>query len=194
MKKQEKINQIKDSVDVCRKCELYKEAENAVIGEGNLDSEIVFVGEAPGFNEDKQGKPFVGRAGKILDELLESIDLSREDVYITNVIKHRPPGNRNPTNEEIEACSPYLDKQLGIIQPKIVCCLGNFSVKYILEKYGLKDKVQGITKVHGQVFKISTLTGVVKIIPLYHPAVATYDPNKLDMLKEDFKIVKNEIK
>ncbi len=193
MNKQEKINQIKESVDVCRKCELYKEAENAVVGEGNLDSEIVFVGEAPGFNEDKQGKPFVGKAGNVLDELLGSVNLSREDIYITNIIKHRPPGNRNPTNEEIEACSPYLDKQLGIIQPKVICCLGNFSVKYILEKYGLKDKVQGITKIHGQVFKVSTLTGVVKIIPLYHPAVAAYDPNKLETLKKDFEIVKNEI-
>ncbi len=190
MSKQEKINKIIKEIKGCKKCGLHKEAQNAVAGEGSLNAEIVFVGEAPGFNEDKQGKPFVGRAGKILDELLESINFSRNDIYITNIIKHRPPKNRNPTNEEIIACGPYLDKQLGIIQPKIICCLGNFSTKYIFEKYGLKDNIQGITKIHGKIFKVSTLVGTLKIMPLFHPAVATYNPRKIDVLKKDFQILK----
>src|SRR6056297_2113551 len=157
MDKKEKLKEIKEKVKECQKCQLVKEANNPVPGKGNSQAEVVFIGEAPGSNEDKQGVPFVGRAGRILDELLGSIDLNREDVYITNIVKHRPPGNRNPTNGEIKACSPYLDEQLGIIKPKVICCLGNFSSKYILEKYGLMGEVKGITKIHGQVFKISNL-------------------------------------
>jgi len=192
MDKQEKMKELQDKLkDI--DTDLAKQANNLVMGEGDINADIVFIGEAPGFNEDKQGKPFVGRAGKILDELLESLDLKREDIFITNIVKHRPPRNRNPTIEEIKIYSPYLDEQLGIIKPKIICCLGNFATKYILEKYGLKDKIEGITKIRGQVFKISTLSGIVKIIPLFHPAVATYDPNKLETLKKDFEILKKEI-
>lgn len=194
MDKQEKLKEIEEKVRNCERCQLVKEASNAVPGDGNPDADVVFIGEAPGSNEDKQGKPFVGRAGKILSELLDSIDLNREDIYITNIVKHRPPGNRNPTNEEIKACSPYLNEQLEVIRPKVICCLGNFSTRYVLEKYGLKDKIEGITKIHGQVFKISNLTGLIKIIPLFHPAVATYDPRKLETLKKDFEIVKQEIR
>lgn len=190
MDKKEKLKEIEEKIKNCEKCSLFKEATNPVPGEGNFQAGVIFVGEAPGFNEDKQGKPFVGRAGDVLDELLESIGLNREEVYITNIVKHRPPGNRNPTNEEIKACSPYLDKQLEIIKPKIICCLGNFSTKYILEKYGLAERGNGITKIHGQVFKVSTLTGLIKIIPLFHPAVATYDPNKLETLKKDFEKIR----
>jgi len=193
MDKKEKLKEIEEKIRNCEKCPLFEEANNPVPGDGNFQADVVFVGEAPGFNEDKQGKPFVGRAGGILDELLESVNLKREDIFITNIVKHRPPGNRNPTNEEIKACSPYLNEQLEVIKPKVICCLGNFSTKYILEKYGLKDKVDGITKLHGQVFKVSTLTGLIKIIPLFHPAVATYDPNKLETLKKDFQIVRQEI-
>jgi len=191
MDKQEKLKEIEEKVRNLD-TDLAKQSNNPVPGEGDFDAEIVFIGEAPGFNEDKQGRPFVGRAGKILDELLESIGLKREDIFITNIVKHRPPGNRNPTNEEIRKYSPFLDEQLEVIKPKVICCLGNFSSKYILEKYGLNDKIDGITKIRGEVFKISTLQGLLKIIPLFHPAVATYDPNKLDTLKKDFQILKEE--
>jgi uracil-DNA glycosylase len=190
MNKEELTKQIQN----CKKCPLYKTRTNPVIGEGSLNSEIIFIGEAPGFNEDIQGKPFVGQAGKIFDELLNSVNLKREDIYITNILKCRPPKNRNPSDNEIETCTPYLNKQIEIIKPKIVCCLGNFSTKFILQKYGLKDKIQGISKIHGKIFKITTLTGILKIIPLYHPAVATYNSNMIKILKKDFKILKIESK
>jgi DNA polymerase len=188
--KKEKINLIEQEILNCKKCELYKTRTNPVIGEGSLDAEIMFIGEAPGFNEDKNGKPFVGQAGKILDELLNSINLQRENIYIANILKCRPPNNRNPKEDEIKLCSSYLDRQIEIINPKIICCLGNFSTEYIFKKFELKDKLEGISKIHGKVFPVSTLTGVIKIIPLYHPAVATYDGRKLDTLKKDFEILK----
>lgn len=188
--KEEKLQLIRQEILECKKCDLHKTRTNPVVGEGSLNAGIMFVGEAPGFNEDKQGKPFVGQAGKILDELLSSINLKREEIYIANILKCRPPNNRNPEAEEIKLCSPYLDKQIEIINPKIICCLGNFSTDYIFKKFGLKDKIQGISKIHGQVFQISTLEGNVKIIPLYHPAVATYDRSKLNILKKDFEILK----
>ncbi len=191
--KAEVLNKIEKETEKCGKCKLYKDATNAVPGEGNPDANIMFIGEAPGYNEDKQGKPFVGKAGKILDELLKHINLERRNIYIANILKHRPPNNRNPESKEIEACSPYLDRQIKIIKPKILACLGNFSSKYILKKYGLKDKIQGISKIKGKIFKISTLSGEIKIIPLYHPAVATYNPNKIEELKKDFEILKKEI-
>jgi len=182
-KKQEKLEKIEEEVKNCRRCELWKTRNNPVVGEGN--NGIVFIGEAPGYNEDQIGRPFVGKAGKVLDELLTSIGLKREDVYITNILKCRPPGNRGPLTEEIEACSPYLDRQLAILRPKLIVPLGNFALSYIFRKFGLKE--EKISKVHGQVFTLTTLTGTVKIVPLYHPAVATYDPGKKSLLLEDFK-------
>jgi len=150
----------------------------------------MFIGEAPGFNEDKKGKPFVGQAGKIFDKLLSSIDLKREKIYITNILKCRPPNNRNPTQEEIKICSSYLDKQIGIIKPKVICCLGNFATGFIMKKFNLKEKIQGISKIHEKLFSTSTLNGVIKIIPMYHPAVATYDISKFNVLKKDFEKIK----
>ena len=189
--KEEEIKKLEEEVRACKKCELWKTRINPVIGEGSLDAEIIFIGEAPGFNEDKQGKPFVGQAGKIFDELLNSVDLKREEIYITNILKCRPPNNRNPTQEEIKVCSVYLDKQIEIIKPKIICCLGNFATSYMMKKFNLNDKIQGISKIHGKVFSVSTLSGSVKIIPLYHPAVATYNMNMLNTLKKDFEVLKN---
>ena len=171
----------------CKKCELWKTRTNPVVGEGNLNAQIMFIGEAPGFNEDKQGRPFVGKAGKIFDELLSFVGLKREEIYITNILKCRPPGNKNPTKEEIKACTFYLDEQIRIIKPSVICCLGNFASSYILKKFGLSDKIQGISKIHGNVFNVSTLSGKIKIIPLYHPAVATYDIKMLGVLKKDFE-------
>ena len=189
--KEKELEEIKKQILNCKKCPLWKTRTNAVAGEGPINAKIMFIGEAPGFNEDQKGKPFVGRAGKIFDELLNSINLKREDVYITNIVKCRPPENRNPKQEEINACSLYLNKQIQIIKPKIICCLGNFSTAYILKKFNLKNKLDGISKIHGQIFNVSTLNGNIKIMPLYHPAVATYNANMLNELKKDFYEIKN---
>ena len=188
MEKETEIEKLKkECIEFCKKSPLYKEGTFPVFGEGSLNADIMLVGEAPGYNESITGKPFCGAAGKILDELLESSGLKREDIFITNVVKLRPPNNRNPTQEEIKSFAPFLDKQIEIINPKIICCLGNFSTGYIMKKFNLSNKIQGISKIHGQVFSVSTLFGTIKIIPLYHPAVVTYDANMKDVLKEDFK-------
>jgi uracil-DNA glycosylase len=190
----EKINEIeklkKECAEFCRKHPLYQEGTFPVFGEGSLNSKIMLVGEAPGYNESITGKPFCGAAGKILDEILENAGLKRENIFITNVVKLRPPNNRNPTKEEIKQFSPFLDNQIKIINPKIICALGNFSTAYIMEKFNLKDKIEGISKIHGQIFNVSTLFGTIKIVPLYHPAVATYNANMKDTLKHDFLILK----
>ena len=180
-----KIKNLESKIRVCKLCELCKTRTNPVIGEGSISTGIMFIGEAPGYYEDLQGRPFVGKAGRILDELLRSVTLERADVYITNVLKCRPPGNRNPKPEEIVACAPYLDSQLAIIEPEVIVTLGSFSLSYIFHKFGLKpDK---ISKIHGRVFTVSTISGVKRIISLYHPAVATYNPGMKEVLKEDFK-------
>ena len=171
----------------CRRCELGEARTNPVVGEGALTARVMFVGEAPGYYEDLKGRPFVGKAGKILDELLESVGLARGDVYITNILKCRPPGNRNPTAAEIKACTPYLDAQLGIIEPAVIAALGSFSLTYLFRKFALTpDK---ISKIHGKVFDVRTSADstVNKIIALYHPAVATYNPKMKTILIEDFK-------
>lgn len=173
----------------CKKCELWENRNKAVPGSGDHEAEVLFIGEAPGSQEDKEGKPFVGRAGGVLDDLLESADLKREDVYITNILKCRPPKNRDPKKKEIEACTPYLDKQIKAIKPNIICTLGNFATKYILNKYNLG--VKSIGKVHGKIFSINNLVLSAKILPIYHPAVVTYNPNMKETLKEDFRVLKS---
>ena len=191
MSKEEDIKKLTLSVENCRKCNLCKTRKKPVFGEGSIDTDVLFVGEAPGYNEDLQGRPFVGKAGKILDELLESIGLHRNDIYVANILKCRPPNNRNPLKTEIDACTEYLDKQIELIQPKIMVPMGNFACSYIFEKFGLKyDK---ISNVHGKMFQINTIFGNVKIIPMYHPAVATYNPNTKNILLADFKIIKKTI-
>lgn len=185
----EKLKEIKDQVFNCKKCSLYKTRINPVIGEGNHNANIVFIGEAPGAQEDRKGKPFCGRSGNILDELLKSVGINREDIYIANILKCRPPENRNPKREEIEACTHYLEEQINIINPKVVCTLGNYATAYILERYGLKEKVDGISKIHGRIFVADGLFSSIKIIPLYHPAVATYNSNMIDSLKKDFNLL-----
>lgn len=187
MKKIEQgLKEIKNKVLSCRKCSLYKDRTYPVIGQGNHQTKIIFIGEAPGFSEDKTGYPFCGKAGKILDELLESVAIKREDIYVCNILKCRPPNNRDPEEKEIKACTPYLKKQIEIIKPKIICALGNYSTKYILEKYNLKDKIQGISKIHGKIFSADN----IKIIPLYHPAAGTYNPNMIEVMKNDFQVLK----
>ena len=181
---------LNDEVQACRLCPLGQSRTKAVPGEGSLAACIMLIGEAPGATEDQQGVPFCGKAGKVLDELLAGAALKRQDVFIANILKCRPPNNRNPQTQEIEKCTPYLDRQLDIIKPKIICCLGNFATKYIMEKFGLAAKVQGITKIHGKVFITQAAYGKVKIMPLFHPAVVTYDINKKPLLANDFEQLK----
>ncbi len=162
-------------------------ATNLVLGDGNPDADIVFIGEAPGKNEDEQGLPFVGAAGKFLDEMLASILLERGDVYITNIVKYRPPNNRDPLPEEKEAFWPYLLRQLDVIQPKIVVTLGRHSMEYFLP--GLK-----ISQIHGMPKRIGFGKQKIVILPLYHPAAALYNGGMRDTLKEDFSTIPNIIK
>ncbi len=191
MEKQDEIKKLKKECnEFCKKHPLYEEGTFPVFGEGSLDPDIILIGEAPGYNESITGKPFCGAAGKILDEILNNAGLKREDIFITNIVKLRPPKNRNPTKEEINQFSPFLDNQIKILNPKIIGTLGNFSTAYIMEKFNLKDKIKGISKIHGQVFNVSTLFNVIKIVPLYHPAVATYNANMKDTLKQDFLVLK----
>src|SRR6476646_3266961 len=164
----------------CTRCRLAEGRTQVVFGVGNPEAELMFVGEAPGFHEDKQGYPFVGQAGKLLDQLLGGIDMSREDVYIANVIKCRPPGNRDPMPDEIEACESHLFRQVELIEPKLVGTLGNFATKL------LSGKPTGITRVHGQEQQVELGGRAVLLYPLYHPAAALYTPAMLNVLKEDF--------
>jgi len=186
---EKELKKIKEEVINCKRCSLYKTRNFPVIGEGNHQAKIIFCGEAPGAQEDKTGRPFCGAAGKVLDETLESSGLKREEVYICNLLKCRPPQNRDPQKEEIDACVSYLEQQIKLINPKAICPLGRHSMKLLMEKFGLKDRIEPISKIHGKVFEVKTLFQKVKIIPLYHPAVATYNPNMKEVLKKDFKIL-----
>jgi len=169
------------AVSACVRCRLAQGRTQVVFGSGNPDAELMFVGEAPGFHEDQQGFPFVGQAGKLLEKLLDGISLKRADVYIANVLKCRPPGNRDPQQDEIEACEPHLFKQIELIQPRLVATLGNFATKL------LTGKPTGITRVHGEE-QWTTLGGNrVLLYPLYHPAAALYTPAMLRVLEEDFR-------
>lgn len=170
-------------------------ATNIVLGKGSANSEIIFVGEAPGKNEDIQGMPFVGAAGKNLDKLLQEVGLSLEKVYIANILKYRPPENRAPNMEEIKAHTPYLLRQIEIIKPKVVCSLGNYATKFFLA-LGETDKMDeqpGITQVHGKV-KIIKIKGLdIKLIPLFHPAAIIYNRKLIIEWEKDMEIVKKEI-
>lgn len=167
-----------------------KEEYLPVIGEGSLDANIVFIGEAPGKNEALTGKPFCGSSGRILDELLEHISLNRDDVYIANILKDRPPANRDPKPEEIEIYAPFLDRQIEIIQPKIIATLGRFSMNYIMSRYGLQDSIEVISQAHGKRFITQYNATELQIIPLFHPAVAVYNASRKDELKKDFEVLK----
>lgn len=183
MEKKEKLEEIAKKVAGCRKCSLYKGATNSVPGEGNPEAEVMFIGEGPGYHEDQLGRPFVGQAGKLLDELIESIGLKREDVFIGNVLKHRPPNNRDPMPEEIEACKEFLDEQIETINPKIIVTLGRFSLnKFLPGEY--------ISKVHGQARFVDFDNKKMIVIPMYHPAAALRSGQVMIQLQEDFKKIK----
>ena len=192
--KTEQLKQICKEVIDLKRSPLYdyrvKNNYYAVLGEGSHDAKVMFVGEAPGLNEAKQGRPFCGAAGKILDELLESIALPRKDVYITNIVKDRPPSNRDPLPEEIALYAPFLMRQIEIIQPKVIATLGRISMGFTFEKFGLQDKLQLISKLHGEVLDAKASYGPVRIVALYHPAVGTYNPKTIKTMKKDFQIIK----
>lgn len=172
----EVLNQVADETSVCTKCELHHSRKNAVPGEGPADAEILFIGEGPGFHENEQGRPFVGAAGRFLEELLEKVGMSREQVYITNVVKCRPPGNRDPRLEEIETCTrDYLDRQIQSIKPKVIVTLGRFSMALYLPN-------AKISQVHGQPLRVKGRL----IVPMYHPAAALHQGSLRPVIESDF--------
>jgi uracil-DNA glycosylase len=171
----------RDEVASCVRCPLAQGRTQVVFGSGDPSADLMFVGEAPGFHEDKQGVPFVGAAGKLLDQLLGGIGLTRADVYVANVLKCRPPGNRDPQPEEIEACEAHLWHQIELIRPRVVATLGNFATKL------LSGKPTGITRVHGQEQETTLGGRRVLLYPLYHPAAALYTPRMLEVLQSDFR-------
>jgi DNA polymerase len=171
----EALREIAEQVEVCTRCELYRGATNAVAGEGNANARILLIGEAPGFHEDAQGKPFIGNSGKFLTELLAKAGLNREDVFITNVVKHRPPGNRDPLPDEIMACALWLDKQISIIDPDVIVTLGRFSMSRYFPG-------QRISKIHGQPKEVDGRF----VVPMYHPAAALHNGSLKPEIEADF--------
>lgn len=161
-----------------------------VIGEGSHEPGIMFIGEAPGENEAKTGRPFVGRAGKILDTLLESVGIERKDVYVTNIVKDRPPGNRDPFPDEIALYAPFLDSQIKALRPKVIATLGRFSMQWVMNRYGLEWETAPISVLHGKVFDTEIEGEKVKVVPLYHPAAAIYNQDLMKTLEADFKVLK----
>jgi DNA polymerase len=164
----------------CTKCRLAEGRTQVVFGVGDPSADLMFVGEAPGFHEDQQGKPFVGQAGKLLDKLLAGIGLERDQVYVANVLKCRPPGNRDPQPDEIEACEGHLFRQISMIEPKVVGTLGNFATKL------LSGRPDGITRVHGREQQVVLGGNAVTLYPIFHPAAALYTPRMLETLQQDF--------
>jgi DNA polymerase len=179
--RREELKELLMAARQCTRCaELAATRTSVVFGAGNADAELMFVGEAPGANEDLQGLPFVGAAGKLLEQLLGEIGLSRAEVFIANVLKCRPPGNRDPQLGEIENCRPYLVRQVELIEPRVICTLGNFATKLI------RGDPAGITRVHGQP-EVRAFGGhTARVYPLFHPAAALYTPRTLETLREDF--------
>lgn len=171
------LEEIVSAITVCTKCRLCQTRKNAVPGEGKRNAQLMFVGEAPGGQEDLQGSPFVGASGQLLAALLESIGLRRDEVYITNIVKCRPPSNRPPRKDETAACRGYLDRQIALIQPKVLCPLGNSAIRALL------DCPEPITKIHGLPFESNSIT----YFPMYHPAAALYTPSLKQVMQEDFK-------
>lgn len=171
----------------CKKCRLHKNRRNTVPGEGSLNTKLIFIGEAPGVKEDEEGRPFVGAAGKLLTKLLENNGISREEVFITNVVKCRPPGNREPYDDEIKACLPYLTRQIAMIKPKIIVTLGRVSTKIL---YSLAHiPFTSMSKLHGSVRNVYINGLEIKLIATYHPAAALYNPQLRTTLEKDFKLI-----
>ena len=181
----ESLQEIVSEILNCKKCDLYKTKTNYVPGAGNEKAEVVFVGEAPGRDEDLRGEPFVGAAGKLLTEMLASIGLRREDVYITNVLKCRPPNNRDPTPEEVEKCGDYLIRQLDVIRPNVIVCLGRFAAQFVFNLFGLEFTT--ISRVKGKVYEVKRWGKKVRVIAIYHPAAVLYRPQLREEYEKDFQ-------
>jgi len=171
----DELKQVAEEVSVCTKCNLHYSRKNAVPGEGPVNADILFIGEGPGFHENEQGRPFVGAAGKLLDELLNKIGMKRSDVFITNIVKCRPPGNRDPEPEEIESCDPYLERQIQAINPKVIVTLGRYSMARFLPNVK-------ISVIHGQAMKVRGRL----IVPMYHPAAGLHQRSLMSAIEEDF--------
>ncbi|MCL4473505.1 MAG: uracil-DNA glycosylase [Actinobacteria bacterium] len=180
--REERLKGLQVRVGGCRKCALGETRTNLVFGSGSADSKLMFVGEAPGYHEDQQGMPFVGRAGTLLEKLLTRIGLTRSQVYIANVLKCRPPDNRDPLIEEIQLCRSFLEEQISIISPAVICTLGNFATKL------LTGRPDGISRVHGKAQEMPQHQGT-KLFPVYHPAAALYTPANLKALEADFDLL-----
>ncbi len=190
MNKEEKLKEIAERIKNCRKCDLWKYRKNPVPGEGNPNAKVMFIGEAPGRNEDEQGRPFVGKAGKLLTEIIEFWGFKREDVYITNVLKCRPPNNRDPRDDEIAACSPYLDEQIKVINPKVIVCVGRFAMRWVFQKYGIP--LTTITSASGETFEVNTLFGKKYIMVIYHPAAALWRGDMKEKLWDSARKLKGK--
>ena len=179
----EELEGLSKKVLNCKRCDLYKTRTKVVFGQGSKNAKLFFVGEAPGFDEDKQGLPFVGKAGGLLTRIIQSIGLERKDVYIGNVLKCRPPSNRNPSLDEIKACCPYLEKQLEIIRPRVICALGKFASQTLL------NSTESITRLRG---RFHTWNGI-KVMPTFHPAYLLRNPSGKREVWEDMKKIRNEL-
>lgn len=192
MSNKSKLDSLQKKIVKTLDCPLKESATNIVFGKGNPNADIVFIGEAPGKKEDEQGIPFVGRAGKELDKLLHEIGLSLDDVYICNILKYRPPKNRDPSASEIKSHTPFLIEQLKIIKPKIIATLGNYSTKFVLSGFSPLDmkKIKGISELHGSKQYVSLGINPFLVIPIYHPAAMLYNPKLRPVFKKDFFIMK----
>lgn len=194
MSKHDEMKKVRDELFAAKDLPLFEYRTSngflPVIGEGSHEANIMFVGEAPGLNEAKQGRPFCGASGRFLDEMIAGIGLRREDVYITNIVKDRPPENRDPTPDEIDAYAGFLDRQIEIIQPKVMATLGRFSMGYVMRKFGLDLEMEPIGKIHGREFTAQAPYGPVAIVTLYHPASALYNGGMRDTHKRDFEVLK----
>ena len=192
--RREQLRAIKDALVNLEESPLYEyRLRNnyfPVIGQGNHYADIMFIGEAPGKNEAETGRPFCGASGRVLDELLDSIDLNRDNVYVTNIVKDRPPNNRDPLPDEIELYAPFLERQIDIIQPKVIATLGRFSMEFILRHFGAFQAGQRISQIHGSVIKIRTAYSRAAVVPLYHPAAALYNASQRTTLESDFQVLK----
>jgi len=187
------MKKIASEIRMCVECPLAEGRKNAVPGEGSIGAKVVFVGEAPGYWEDIKGSPFVGAAGKVLDGLLEWIGLARKHVFITNVVKCRPPENRDPKPMEIAKCtSLYLDRQIGLIKPKVVVTLGRHSTAFVLHKAGFGN-IDSITRFRGRIYNAVLLGLKLAVVPMYHPASVLHNPRYREDLESDFQMLKKEL-
>lgn len=182
--RESRLREVSCRVAGCRRCALYQGRKNVVVGEGSVNATLLFVGEAPGGEEDRLGRPFVGRAGGLLTKIIEAMGMKREEVYITNCLKCRPPGNRNPGYDEILACRPYLEEQLDIIKPKVICALGKFAIQAFLN-----EKVS-ITELRGKFYRF----GEILVMPTFHPAYLLRNPEAKRLVWEDMKKIMRELK